>query len=85
VHGGTEHRRRRSRLIIKKEQLQALQLRYSPGARIELVRMDDPAALPLGTRGTVAGIDDIGDIIVGWDNGSSLNVVPEVDRIRKIS
>jgi hypothetical protein len=47
--------------------------------------MDDPAALPLGTRGTVAGIDDIGDIIVGWDNGSSLNVVPEVDRIRKIS
>ena len=78
-----ERRRRRSRLIIKKEQLQALQLRYSPGARIELVRMDDPAAPPVGTKGTVTGVDDIGDIMVDWDNGSSLNVVLDVDRIRK--
>lgn len=46
--------------------------------------MDDPAAPPIGTQGTVTGVDDIGDIMIDWDNGPSLNVVPEVDRIRKV-
>jgi len=70
--------------MIKKEQLQTLRLRYPPGTRIELVRMDDSAAPPVGTKGTVTGVDDIGDILVDWDNGSSLNVIPEIDLIRKI-
>lgn len=70
--------------MIKKEQLQNLRRQYPVGTRIEVIRMDDPAAPPLGTRGTVTGVDDIGDIIVGWDNGSSLNVIPEIDLIRKI-
>jgi hypothetical protein len=64
--------------MIKKEQLQNLRRQYPVGTRIEVIRMDDPAAPPLGTRGTVTGVDDIGDIIVGWDNGSSLNVIPEI-------
>lgn len=71
--------------MIKNEQLQALRLRYPIGTRIELLHMDDVAAPPVGTKGTVAGIDDIGDILVEWDNGSSLNAVPRVDRIRIIS
>ena len=71
-------------MMIKKEQLQNLRRQYPVGTRIEVIRMDDPAAPPLGTRGTVTGVDDIGDIIVGWDNGSSLNVIPEIDLIRKI-
>lgn len=33
--------------MIKKEQLQALRLQYPAGTKIELLRMDDPAALPL--------------------------------------
>ena len=70
--------------MIKKEQLQNLRRQYPVGTRREVIRMDDPAAPPLGTRGTVTGVDDIGDIIVGWDNGSSLNVIPEIDLIRKI-
>lgn len=69
--------------MIKKEQLQNLRRQYPVGTRIEVIRMDDPAAPPLGTRGTVTGVDDIGDIIVGWDNGSSLNVIPEIDLIKK--
>ena len=70
-------------MMIKKEQLQNLRRQYPVGTRIEVIRMDDPAAPPLGTRGTVTGVDDIGDIIVGWDNGSSLNVIPEIDLIKK--
>ena len=52
---------------------------YSKGTRLELKRMDDPKAPPIGTRGTVTGVDDSGRIMVNWDNGSCLNVVPFVD------
>jgi len=67
--------------MFKKEQIEALRFRYPVGTRIELLQMDDPAAPPVGTKCTVTGIDDIGDIWVDWDNGSSLNVVPEQDQI----
>lgn len=52
---------------------------YSKGTRVELKRMDDPQAPPIGTRGTVTGVDDAGSIMVNWDNGVCLNVVPFVD------
>ena len=52
---------------------------YSKGTRVELKRMDDPQAPPIGTRGTVTGVDDSGRIMVNWDNGICLNVVPFVD------
>ena len=46
--------------------------------------MDDFQAPPIGTKGTVRGVDDMGNILVNWDNGSSLNVVYDIDVIRKI-
>jgi len=69
--------------MIKKEQLQALLLQYPIGTRIEFIRIDDPAAPPIGTKGTVTGIDDIEDILVDWNKDSGLNVVPEANRIKK--
>lgn len=55
---------------------------YPVGTRVELVQMDDVQAPPIGTRGTVYGVDDTGSIMVHWDNGSSLNVVYGEDRCR---
>ena len=46
--------------------------------------MDDAQAPPVGTRGTVIGVDDTGSIMVAWDNGSGLNVIYGVDRCRKV-
>ena len=46
--------------------------------------MDDVQAPPIGTLGTVIGVDDTGSIMVSWDNGSSLNVVYDVDKCIKI-
>jgi hypothetical protein len=46
--------------------------------------MNDPVVPPFNTKGTVTGVDDIGDILVDWDNGSSLNLVFTVDRIRMV-
>ena len=58
-----------------KELLESLRKRYPVGCRVELVRMDDPQAPPVGTKGTVRGVDDIGSVMVAWDNGCGLSVV----------
>lgn len=70
--------------MISKETLQALRERYPKGTRVELVQMDDSQAPPVGTKGTVRGVDDMGSIMVAWDNGSGLNVVYGVDICRKV-
>ena len=71
--------------VISKEALQALRERFPRGTRVELVQMDDPQAPPIGTKGTVEGVEDIGSIMVRWDNGSGLNVAYGVDVCRKVS
>lgn len=70
--------------MISKEALQALCERFPKGTRVELVKMDDPQAPPIGTKGTVLGVDDIGSIMVAWDNGSGLNVAYGEDVCRKV-
>ena len=70
--------------IPKRAVIEMLRKSYQVGTRIELVTMDDFQAPPIGTKGTVRGVDDMGNILVNWDNGSSLNVVYGIDAIRKI-
>ena len=57
---------------------------YRPGTRVELLRMDDPQAPPIGTRGTARGVDDSGSVMVAWDGGGSLHVLYGVDECRKV-
>ena len=57
---------------------------YQEGMRIRLLKMDDVQAPPIGTEGTVLGVDDIGSVMVAWDNGSRLNVVLDEDEIKII-
>lgn len=52
--------------------------------RIRLLNMDDTQAPPIGTVGTVMGVDDIGSVMVAWDNGSSLNAIPGIDEIEVV-
>lgn len=70
--------------VISRDALQALRERYPKGTRVELVQMDDPQAPPIGTKGTVIGVDDIGSVMVAWDTGSGLNVAYGVDVCRKV-
>ena len=65
---------------ISKEKLENLRKTYTPGTRVMLEYMDDIQAPPIGTSGTVKGVDDIGSIMVRWDTGSSLSVVYGYDR-----
>ena len=62
-----------------------LKERYPAGCRVQLDQMEDVQAPPIGTKGTVIDVDDIGSIMVQWDNGSTLSVVYGVDRCHKIS
>lgn len=67
-----------------KERVEQLRKRYPEGTKIELVEMDDVQAPPVGTVGTVQGVDDLGSLLVRWENGSSLSVIDGVDRVKKI-
>lgn len=64
--------------------VEKLKARYPVGTRVELVQMDDFQAPPVGTRGTVMGVDDIGSLLISWDNGSSLHVLYGVDKVTKL-
>lgn len=67
-----------------KEIVEKVRKQYPIGTRVELVKMDDEQAPPIGTRGTVQGVDDTASIMVSWDNGSGLNVVYGEDVCRKL-
>ena len=67
-----------------KEIVERIRKEYPVGSRVELVRMDDPQTPPVGTKGTVRGVDDIGSIMVAWDNGSGLSVAYGEDSCRKL-
>jgi hypothetical protein len=67
-----------------REIVERIRKQYPVGCQVELVRMDDFQAPPIGTKGIVTGVDDTGSIMVRWENGSSLNVVYGEDLCRRI-
>ena len=70
---------------LRRETIEYLKENFPRGCRVELIRMDDPQAPPIGTLGTVIGVDDVGTIHVNWDNGSGLGVAFGEDDCRRIS
>lgn len=70
--------------ILNRNIITRLRDQYPAGCRVELVRMDDRQAPPIGTKGTVLWVDDTGSLIMDWDNGSSLNVIYGEDVVRKV-
>ncbi|WP_275844692.1 DUF4314 domain-containing protein [Caproicibacterium sp. ZCY20-5] len=67
-----------------KEIVERVRREYPAGTRVELIKMDDAQAPPVGTKGTVMGVDDTGSLLMRWDNGSSLNVVYGEDIAKKL-
>ena len=72
-------------MMISRSVLADLRNIYKPGIRVELVKMNDFQAPPIGTAGTVEYVDDIGTIHVRWDNGCGLGVAYGEDICRIIS
>lgn len=67
-----------------REIVEMVREQFPVGTRVVLEQMDDFQAPPIGTKGTVRGVDDTASIMVRWDNGSGLHVVYGVDRCRKV-
>lgn len=66
------------------EIVKTLEKQYPPNCRVRLIEMDDIQAPPIGTLGTVLGVDDLGSLLVNWDNGSTLSVLYNIDVVEKI-
>ena len=67
-----------------KEIVEQVRKKYPAGTRVELLKMDDSQAPPIGTKGTVTGVDDTASVMVAWDNGSHLHVIFGEDEIHRI-
>ncbi len=67
-----------------RDTVEKLRQQYPVGCRVRILKMDDVQAPPIGTEGTVYGVDDTGTVMVHWDNGSGLNVIFGEDICRRI-
>lgn len=71
--------------FIEQSEVESLRKKYPPGTKIKCIHMnDDFHPVPDGTLGTVQFVDDAGTIHVGWENGSSLGLVPDEDKFVKV-
>lgn len=58
--------------------------KHPEGTRVELILMKHKESPPIGCKGTVTTVDDMGTIHTQWDNGSSLGLIPGEDRWKVI-
>lgn len=65
-------------------QIKNLKSKYLPGTEIMLIKMNDFQAPPFGTKGKVDYVDDLGNIHMIWDNGSTLSLIEGVDIFKVI-
>ena len=67
-----------------RETVERVRKEYPAGTRVILEKMEDKQAPPVGSLGTVIGVDDTASLLMKWDNGSGLNVVYGEDRVTKM-
>lgn len=68
----------------KPEEIPAIAEKYED-KRVRLLEMpDDPDPISEGTEGTVLLVDGAGQLIVEWDDGRNLSLIPGVDKFEII-
>ena len=72
-------------MVYNEKKVELLRQRYPEGTRICLDHMEDLCPVESGTKGTVIGVDDIGSIMVKWDNGRTLNLLPDEDKFHVVN
>lgn len=66
-------------MIMSQTEVERIKEKYPAGTKIVLDKMGDIQAPPIGTIGTVTGVDDCGDLLMHWETGSSLKVILGID------
>lgn len=68
------------------KEVEELRQLFPAGTRVCCDDMpDDPRPIPRGTMGTVVGVDDAGQIVMRWDNGRGLSLIPGVDSFHTVA
>ena len=67
-----------------RETVERVRKEYPAGTRVILEKMEDKQAPPVGSLGTVIGVDDTASLLMKWDNGRTLGIVPGEDQFRVI-
>lgn len=65
--------------MTSSEKLKQLRDTYKAGVRVRLINMYDEPQMAKGLEGTVEDVDDIGQIHVKWDSGSTLALIVGAD------
>ena len=66
--------------MIDRNFVKFLKEQYPKGTRVRLNSMSDPyAPVEPGTEGSVEMVDDAGQLLMKWDNGRTLALVPGED------
>lgn len=66
-----------------REEIEYIKEKYVTGTKIQLIKMYDyESNVPIGTRGIVKAVDDMGNIQVLWENKSTLSLVVGVDEFK---
>jgi len=67
-------------MMFDQKMVKFLREQYPPGTRVRLNNMSDPfAPVEPGSMGTVQAVDDAGSLLMKWDNGRSLSLIPGED------
>lgn len=70
-------------VIPTQEQVKLIKQIYKPKTKIKLIKMYDYMnSVPSGTIGIVEFVDDIGNISVKWENGSTTNLIKGIDEFK---
>ena len=69
---------------LKEMNVEQIREEYPVGTKIELINMDGESHMYPGLKGEVKSVDDIGQIHMRWENGSSLALNVGVDSFEKI-
>ena len=68
-----------------RETVERIRKEYPVGTKLRLLEMSDPQSPPVGTIGEVQGVDDCGNVLMRWQNGSGLSFLPDCDRAEIIT
>ena len=69
---------------LTRQEAEMIKRQYPAGTRLVLDEMDDPyCPVKPGTHGTVALVDDQGQIHMDWDDGRTLALILGIDRFHR--
>ena len=69
--------------MMTRKEIERIKAEYPLGSHVKLIEMKGEPQMPYGLKGTVMSIDDIGQLHVNWENGSTLALTEE-DSFSKI-